>query len=153
MVLGLVAAFVLMRLLRSLLFGVGENDPLTFVAITLVLLLVALIACYIRAPRDEGRSVGGAAIRMRSLIRSKLKERSMDSIIKDIRYGLRSLLKRPAFTAIAVITIALGIGVNTAIFSVINAVLLRPLPYDDPARLISFRSNQSRPISRRRIAE
>ncbi|HET6890401.1 MAG TPA: ABC transporter permease [Pyrinomonadaceae bacterium] len=69
----------------------------------------------------------------------------MDSIIKDIRYALRSLLKRPAFTLVAVITIGLGIGVNTAIFSVINAVLLRPLPYDDPSRLISFRSNQSAP--------
>jgi putative ABC transport system permease protein len=69
----------------------------------------------------------------------------MDSIIKDIRYGFRSLLKRPAFTTVAVLTIGLGIGVNTAIFSVINAVLLRPLPYDDPARLITFRSNQSAP--------
>src|SRR6185369_11986976 len=69
----------------------------------------------------------------------------MDSLLKDIRYGIRGLLKRPAFTAVAVITLGLGIGVNTAIFSVINAVLLRPLPYDDPSRLISFRSNQSGP--------
>jgi len=69
----------------------------------------------------------------------------MDSLLKDIRYGIRGLLKRPAFTAVAVITLGLGIGVNTAIFSVINAVLLRPLPYDDPSRLISFRSNQSAP--------
>ena len=69
----------------------------------------------------------------------------MDNLIKDLRYGLRSLLKRPTFTVVAVVTLGLGIGLNTAIFSVINAVLLRPLPYAEPERLISLRSNQSCP--------
>ena len=65
----------------------------------------------------------------------------MDSLIKDIRYGIRALLKRPAFAAIALITLALGIGANTAIFSVVNGVLLQPLPYPDSDRLVALRDS------------
>ena len=62
----------------------------------------------------------------------------MDSILKDFQFAMRGLLKKPAFAVIAVLTLAMGIGANTAIFSVVNAVLLRPLALKDPDRLMTF---------------
>src|ERR671912_84343 len=65
----------------------------------------------------------------------------MNTLLQDLRYGLRVLLKRPGFTLVTVLTLAVGVGATTAIFSVVNGTLLRPLPYRDAERVMTLWQN------------
>src|SRR6185369_5146621 len=68
----------------------------------------------------------------------------METLLRDLRYAIRASLKKPAFIAIVVLALAIGIGANTAIFSVVNAILLRPLPFKNPDRIVMVWMNNGK---------
>jgi putative ABC transport system permease protein len=107
-----------------------------------------LVAAKVRAGASPEEARRAARLEMGNMetikhdVRSVGWEFALDTFFRDLRYGLRVLRKSPAFTAVVVAAIAIGIGANTAVFSLVDAILLRPLPYPEPDRLITVGMHQ-----------
>ena len=88
--------------------------------------------------RREAHTRFGHPTRHRERSRDAWGLRGVETVLQDVHYAVRLLARNPGFSAVAIIALALGIGATTAIFSVVDVVLLRPLPFGDPARLVAL---------------